>query len=46
MTGTPEVLSETPPAGRDALSDLLDGMRLNGVVMFSADESPTMNGMP
>ena len=37
MTGTLGVLPETPPVERDALSDLLDGMRLNGVVMFSAE---------
>jgi AraC family transcriptional regulator, alkane utilization regulator len=37
MTGTPGSLPETPPEARDALSDLLDGMRLSGVVMFTAE---------
>ena len=31
MTGTPEVLPETPPVERNAFSDLLDGVRLSGV---------------
>ena len=30
-------MSETPPVVRDALSDLLDGMRLSGVVMFTLE---------
>jgi AraC-like DNA-binding protein len=37
MTGTPGVLSETPPVAGDALSDLLGGMRLSGVVMFTIE---------
>ena len=37
MTATPLVMPETPEAPNDALSDLLDGMRLSGVILFRAD---------
>jgi AraC-like DNA-binding protein len=37
MTGTPEVLSETPPAPADVLSELLGAMRLSGTVLFRAE---------
>jgi AraC-like DNA-binding protein len=37
MTGTPEDLTETPPGGRDLLSDLLDGMHLSGMALFRAE---------
>lgn len=37
MIGTPEVLLETQESASDALSDLLGGMRLSGVVLFRAE---------
>ena len=37
MTGTPEVLSETPPVPADVLSELLGTMRLSGTVLFRAE---------
>ena len=37
MIGTPQVLSETPRASTDVLSDLLDSMHLSGVVLFQAE---------
>lgn len=36
MTETPRVLSETPPARIDLLSDLLGSMHLSGAVLFHA----------
>jgi AraC-like DNA-binding protein len=37
MIGTPQVLSETPAASIDLLSDLLDCMHLSGTVLFRAE---------
>src|SRR5579884_1611484 len=37
MTGTPHVLPETRALSTDALSDLLDGMHLSGMVVFRAE---------
>jgi hypothetical protein len=37
MIGTPELLPETQASASDALSDLLEGMRLSGVVLFRAE---------
>ena len=37
MSETPAMLSETPPEGRDLLSDMLSGMRLAGMVLFRAE---------
>jgi AraC family transcriptional regulator, alkane utilization regulator len=37
MIGTPQVLSETPAASTDLLSDLLDSMHLAGTVLFRAE---------
>jgi AraC-like DNA-binding protein len=37
MTGTPQVLLETPGRPADALSDLLDSMHLAGMVLFRAE---------
>lgn len=37
MTGTPQILPETPKPQADALSDLLDGMHLSGMVLFRAE---------
>ena len=39
MTRTPEVLLETQASPSDSLSDLLEGMRLSGVVLFRAEFS-------
>lgn len=36
MIGTPRVLSETPGASTDLLSDMLDSMNLAGLVLFRA----------
>ncbi|RTL71193.1 MAG: AraC family transcriptional regulator [Hyphomicrobiales bacterium] len=37
MTGTPPILSETPEAANDPLSDLLATMQLAGTVLFCAE---------
>ena len=37
MAETPAVLPETPPDGRDLLSDMLSGMHLSGMVLFRAE---------
>jgi AraC family transcriptional regulator, alkane utilization regulator len=37
MTETPAVLPETPPDGRDLLSEMLSGMHLSGMVLFRAE---------
>ncbi len=37
MIGTPDSLLETQARASDALSDLLDGMRLSGAVLFRAE---------
>jgi AraC-like DNA-binding protein len=37
MAETPAVLPETPPDGRDLLSDVLSGMHLSGMVLFRAE---------
>ena len=37
MAETPAILPETPPDGRDLLSDMLSGMHLSGMVLFRAE---------
>lgn len=37
LTQTPASLTETPPDGRDLLSDVLGGMHLSGMVLFRAE---------